>query len=294
MMPVGTPVAACSARRASWASSIGVPSNPRASATATSRAALDDRPAPTGIVVLTCPSSPRPLRSSAATAATKRPHRGSTCSTSAATTIGRDVDRFGFVVGHETDPIGRCPADLGPAVDGHREDEAAGVVGVIADEVHPPGRPGHDPTIHVPIGHVEAPQPGRDVGGVDGIEVLLARRLRGGDESWHARRTPRRHDLDVEPRRRVAVPRRRRLVEPHHVRQGAVVEPVEAAEQVDERGGEAVAVIVIGRDEVGDLHLRSDRQRDRVDRRVLGPDAPARDPRARADRRDRPPGATRR
>ncbi len=68
--------------------------------------------------------------------------------------VGRDVDRVGFVVGHETDPIGRCPADLGPAVDGHREDEATGVVGVVADEVHPPGRSGHDPTIHVPIGHV--------------------------------------------------------------------------------------------------------------------------------------------
>ncbi|NBU15809.1 MAG: hypothetical protein EBS48_02135 [Actinobacteria bacterium] len=60
MIPVGTPVARCSARRVSCArsaaarASAGMPC-PSARAAASSSAALDDRPAPTGMVVDTWP-----------------------------------------------------------------------------------------------------------------------------------------------------------------------------------------------------------------------------------------------
>ena len=72
MIPHGTPEAACSARRVSWANSTGSPSKPRASATATSRAALEDRPAPTGRSVVTCPVKPTSGLSSSTTPATYR------------------------------------------------------------------------------------------------------------------------------------------------------------------------------------------------------------------------------
>ncbi len=70
MIPHGTPDARCSARWPSLASSSGGPSNPSASATATSSAADDERPAPTGSVVSTTPTKPRAGRSSATTPAT--------------------------------------------------------------------------------------------------------------------------------------------------------------------------------------------------------------------------------
>jgi len=87
MIPHGTPVARCSACRHSSASEIGVPSKPRASALATSSAALLARPAPIGMLVDTRPAIALACGpSSAATPATRRPHAGST---SAADSTGR-------------------------------------------------------------------------------------------------------------------------------------------------------------------------------------------------------------
>src|SRR5688572_24991346 len=54
--------------------------------------------------------------------------------------------------------------------------------------------------------------------GHDGIEVLLAGDLGGGDEALHAGVAPARHDLDVEPGVVVALGHGGSLVEPHHVR----------------------------------------------------------------------------
>ena len=67
MMPHGTLVAKCSARRHTAAmvvASVTVPvlvpvSMPNASAAATSSAALDDKPPPIGTVVVTVPVKPR-------------------------------------------------------------------------------------------------------------------------------------------------------------------------------------------------------------------------------------------
>src|SRR5438067_2260031 len=58
MIPEGTPVAACSACCSSGARADGSPSQPRARATATSKAALEDSPAPAGPVLDTRPSKP--------------------------------------------------------------------------------------------------------------------------------------------------------------------------------------------------------------------------------------------
>ena len=44
-----------------------------------------------------------------------------------------------LVVGEQGDGFGGGATDLGPAVDGHRQHHAAGVVGVIADQVDPSG-----------------------------------------------------------------------------------------------------------------------------------------------------------
>ena len=74
IIPVGTPVAMCSARWVSSARSVAESSAPNAKATAISSAALDDKPAPTGIVVVTFPEIPRGESSSDATAPTYRPH----------------------------------------------------------------------------------------------------------------------------------------------------------------------------------------------------------------------------
>ncbi len=70
MIPEGTPEARCSARWQASAKASGVPSKPRASATATSRAALEDSPPPMGRVVATVPVKPAVGRTSATTPAT--------------------------------------------------------------------------------------------------------------------------------------------------------------------------------------------------------------------------------
>ena len=70
MIPQGTPEARCSAALADPRESRRRPSMPSASATATSSAALDDRPVPIGIVVDTSPTKPTAGRISATTPAT--------------------------------------------------------------------------------------------------------------------------------------------------------------------------------------------------------------------------------
>ena len=69
-LPDGTPLPTCSARWHSLASSTGDPSKPSASATASSSAALDERPLPIGTVVRTVPSKPPLGRTSCTTPAT--------------------------------------------------------------------------------------------------------------------------------------------------------------------------------------------------------------------------------
>lgn len=76
--PLGTPVAACSARWHALAMTLGSAWKPSASARATSRAALDDIPAPTGKVVSTVPRPPVTGRTTATTPATSRAQRGCT------------------------------------------------------------------------------------------------------------------------------------------------------------------------------------------------------------------------
>ncbi len=71
MIPHGTPLARCSAAWQICAIWSGVPEAPRASATATSNAALDARPAPMGSSVVTVPPArPTVGRTSATTPAT--------------------------------------------------------------------------------------------------------------------------------------------------------------------------------------------------------------------------------
>jgi hypothetical protein len=65
------------------------------------------------------------------------------------------------------------------------------------------------------------------------IEELAAGDFGCGDESGNSRTAPRRNDFDVEPRLRPVMTIGRPLVQPHHVRQRLVVEPVEPVENVD-------------------------------------------------------------
>ena len=92
MIPVGTPVAACSARWAARARSVGVPSNPSASPMAHSSAALDDNPAPVGMSDRIEPVRPLTEPISRAMAAMYRAHAGVTTpgspATGRATSIG--------------------------------------------------------------------------------------------------------------------------------------------------------------------------------------------------------------
>ncbi len=143
MIPHGTPDARCSAAWQSRAMSSAEPSAPRASATAISSAALEDSPAPIGIVVETLPSNPVDGRSSATTPATYRAQSG--CDAARFVDVDGDDCRFGGVarVQHHTVSTALAP-HVGPSVDRHRHDQAARVVGVVADEVHAPGRAGDD------------------------------------------------------------------------------------------------------------------------------------------------------
>ena len=144
MIPQGTPVAACSTRRLSWASSSAVPSNPSARARALVRAAEDDSPEPTGRSVETVPTNPCCGRSSPTTAATSRAHGGS----SVVGSVGheRDDGLRGLSDQRRAQPhlvAARHPLDHRPEVAGHRQDASARVVGVIAHQVHPARGGGH-------------------------------------------------------------------------------------------------------------------------------------------------------
>ena len=141
MMPVGTPVARCSARCASRARSSGEPRCPNAIAAATSRAALDDRPAPTGMVVDTVPRMPVVAREFGC-------DRGDVPPPSWRDDGGIAVDgelergRIELARRRELDPAPTLDVlDLGPPIDRHRKDESTGVVGVVPDQVHAPRRP---------------------------------------------------------------------------------------------------------------------------------------------------------
>ena len=90
MIPVGTPLARFSARWVSRASSTTLPSNPSASATATSSAWLLDIPPPMGMVVVTCPRMPMAGDISDTTPATYLPHAGETV-VGSSTRRGRDT-----------------------------------------------------------------------------------------------------------------------------------------------------------------------------------------------------------
>ena len=138
MIPHGTPDARCSAAWHSRAMSSAVPSAPRARATATSSAALEDSPAPIGIVVETLPSNPVAGRSSATTPATYRAQSGSTLRGSSMS-MGMTAGSAASLECSTTSFSTALAPHLGPPVDRHRHDQAARVVGVVTDEVHAPG-----------------------------------------------------------------------------------------------------------------------------------------------------------
>ena len=119
------------------------PSNPSASATATSSAADDDRPAPTGSVVVTVPTSPTP-------GAARPPPRRRTGPIPARRSAGRRTSSgtTASVSSHarpQHDDVAAALALDGRAeVDGHREHQPTGLVGVVAHEVDPSRGEGAD------------------------------------------------------------------------------------------------------------------------------------------------------
>ncbi len=80
--------------------------NPSASATATSRAALDDKPAPTGMRGADVSVEPAAAAEFGGDRGDEAPPPRLHVFDVGRHHDGRDVDRFGLVVGHETDPIG--------------------------------------------------------------------------------------------------------------------------------------------------------------------------------------------
>jgi hypothetical protein len=100
------------------------------------------------------------------------------------------------------------------------------------------------------------------------IEELATGYFGGGDEPGDSCASPRRDDLDVEPRLRPFLAIGRALIQPHHVGQWLVVQPVEPIEDVDEECSERIASGVVERRKIGDLVSRRKRQRDR-ERRCL-------------------------
>jgi hypothetical protein len=101
------------------------------------------------------------------------------------------------------------------------------------------------------------------------IEEFAAGDFGGGDEPGNTRAAPRRNDLDVEPRLRPVLPIGRPLVQPHHVRQRLVVQPVEPIEDVDEQRRQNVATAVAERRKIWHLFVWREGECDRK-RRSLG------------------------
>jgi hypothetical protein len=77
------------------------------------------------------------------------------------------------------------------------------------------------------------------------IEELAARHLGGGDEPGNPSASPGRDDLDVEPRLRPFLAIGWPLVQPHHVWQRLVVEPIQPIKDVDQQGCQCVAAGVV-------------------------------------------------
>ena len=134
-------------------------SSPRASRKATEKAALDERPAPTGMVLVTFTAPPEGGRASARRAAARTAWGGE-----GAVLPRGNLPRLGVLVaGHPDQEAAQLggEAGLGGQVDGHGEREALVVVGVVADEgdpsrstsdehcasLTPAGHSGHDPAM---------------------------------------------------------------------------------------------------------------------------------------------------
>src|SRR5262249_16419804 len=83
------------------------------------------------------------------------------------------------------------------------------------------------------------------------VEVDAGAELAGGDEPEHAGSSPRRDDLDVQPRVRPLASVEGPLVDPQHVRRLPAEEPIERLEHVDEQRCETFAAGVVERGEVG-------------------------------------------
>ena len=130
---------------------------PSASSSATEKAALDDRPAPTGSVLVTRTAPPdgrrlQPEEPGPARRALRRPP-------AAVPPVKGDLERLvGELVRVDADEEAarlRGEGDLGGQVDGHRQREAAVVVGVVADDGDSSGCAGRG---HVPsLSHGSGP-----------------------------------------------------------------------------------------------------------------------------------------
>ena len=112
---------------------------PRATARASSSAAEDDSPAPTGTVEATAPTKPVAGRNLATTAATTEP-KAARAGDFRGGHIERDGgDRLELVRREHDLASAELADDLDEPVDSRRQHEPSCVVGVVADQVDPPG-----------------------------------------------------------------------------------------------------------------------------------------------------------
>ena len=122
---------------------------PSASRSATEKAALEDRPAPTGRVLVT--RTVPPARRSAGAAGARPPGRprGNRGGVVAQGDLQRPAGELVRVDPDQEAAGLRREGDLGGQVDGHRQREAAVVVGVVADDGHSSGGTGrrHHPSL---------------------------------------------------------------------------------------------------------------------------------------------------
>ena len=132
------------------------------------------------------------------------------------------------------------------------------------------------------------------------IEELAAGHLCCGDESGDSGAAPRRDDLDVEPRLRPLLAIGRSLVQPHHVGQRLVVEPIEPIVDVDQQRRQRVATVVAERRQIR-APARWVPESTRSGTSMLRERTPSNPPQLpgdsrwrRSDRRSRPPASSRR